>query len=80
MPDANGRELGQGEEWWSRDKLARQAAMPQFIAISHFASISPLKLSLAMIPLTWEVRFTLHNFLLPPFTIQQLQQSCLQEL
>lgn len=42
----------------------------------------PIKVEPGRDPLTWEVRFTLHNFLLllPPSTIQQPQRSCLQEL
>lgn len=69
MSKANGRELGQGEDKW--DKLAGKTAMTQFIAVSCFASTSPLKARLVLIPLTWEVQFTLENFLLllPPSTI-----------
>ena len=78
---ADGKELGQGEERWSRDKLSGKEATTQFIAVSCFASTPPLKPSLVLISLTWEVQFTLENFLLllPRLHHHQLQQSCLQE-
>jgi len=65
---SDGRELGHGEERWSRDKLAGKAATTQFIAVSCFASTPPLKSSLILVPLSWEVQFTLQilQLLLPP--------------
>lgn len=63
---ANDRELEQGREKRNRNKLAGQAATTQVTAISYSASVFPLKLCLAEIPLTWEVQFPLESFLLPP--------------
>lgn len=63
---ANDRELEQGREKRNRNKLAGQAATTQVTKISYSASVFPLKLCLAEIPLTWEVQFPLESFLLPP--------------
>lgn len=75
---ANDRELEQGREMWNRSKLAGQAATTQVTAISYSASVFPLKLCLAEIPLTWEVQFPLESFLLPPPPPALI--SCMQEL
>lgn len=75
MSKADGREPGQGEERWSRDKLSGNAAMTQFIAVSCFASTPSFKSSLVLIPPAWEVQFTVENFLpfLPLLHHHQLQ-------
>lgn len=56
MPKKDGRELGQAEESWSRDKLSGKTARTQFIPVSCSVSTPPLKSCLDLIPLTWKVQ------------------------